>query len=106
MKFACPESQKRESLKCGNIASVSALASVGGLGGSPAAGAVGAADCLESEATCDCAQQAGATAPSTKASARARDSPAPWARPWLARRSIMKTFIMKMNFNFNIIRAN
>src|ERR1039458_4607236 len=64
MKFACPESQKRESLKCGNIASVSALASVGGLGGSFAAGAVGAADCVEadcveSEAACDCVQPAG-----------------------------------------------
>src|SRR5208283_1091574 len=36
MKFACPESQNRVPLKCGNIASVSAVASLGGLGGSSA----------------------------------------------------------------------
>src|SRR5208282_6322857 len=33
MKFACPESQKRVLLKCGNIASGSAAASSGGLAG-------------------------------------------------------------------------
>src|SRR5208337_426858 len=36
MKFACPVIQKRELLKCGSIASGSALASLGGLGGSSA----------------------------------------------------------------------
>src|SRR5208282_637167 len=38
MKFACPESQNRVPLKCGNIASGSAVAlsSTGGLGGSSA----------------------------------------------------------------------
>src|ERR1039457_5991393 len=101
MKFACPESQKRESLKCGNIASVSALASVGGLGGSFAAGAVGAADCVgadcvESEGACDCAQPAGAPAPSTKASASARGSLALRTLPGPARRVMRKRVIRKM----------
>src|ERR1035437_10123553 len=86
MKFICPESQNRESLKCGNIASGSRLG--GESGGSSAFGA--AARWAESEAACACAcaQQAGTAMPGKKANASAKASQ-------VAR--LVRSAIMKMN---------
>src|SRR5208337_531989 len=99
MKFACPESQNRVFLKCGNVACGSALASLGGLGRSSALGDVEAAVWVEGEASCGCAQAAGAAAPSTKVSARERANGSPVPRLPSAHHFIRKESIMKMNFN-------
>src|ERR1039458_62482 len=101
MKFVCPESQNRVFLKCGSIASVSALASVGGLAGSSASGVAAAAVWVKAGAAC--AQDAGAATPSIKASAPDKASPSPEPRRWLAQRFTIKQSIMKMNFTFNIM---
>src|ERR1039458_1530996 len=105
MKFACPDSQKRVLLKCGNIASGSATASLGGLDGSSAPGGAEAVVCVESETTCDCAQTAGTAKPSTRANTSAQPR-AKVRHPSASLVIKIKQSIMKMNFNFNIMRTN
>jgi hypothetical protein len=87
-------------LKWGSIASGS-TAALGELAGSVASGGAEAAVWAGSDAACDCAQAAGTAAPSSTASANAMT--AARLRPG---RLITKAFIMKMNFNFNIMTTS
>src|SRR5271155_515599 len=103
MKFAWPESQNRVLLKWGNIDSVSAMASLGGLGGSLTSGGAGVAVWVEVETVCDCAQPVGAAKPSTKVSARATARAEARCPP---DRSVVEPSTMKTNFNINIMRSN
>src|SRR5580700_761013 len=102
MKFACPESQNRVSLKCGNIASGLAMASLGALTGSSDAGGAGDVACVASEAACDRAQRVGATKPRLIASSKAGGR----AVRCRTGQFVVQWVTMKMNFNFNIIRTN
>jgi hypothetical protein len=104
MKFACPESQKRVSLKCGSIDSVSAMASLGGPDGSFASGDAGdeePAVWLDVTSAWDCARATGVATPPTKERTMTTGSA-------IARQAAtlleMKPFVikMKMKLKFNL----
>lgn len=95
MKFACPESQKRELLKCGNIASGSAFASLEELGGSFefAVVAVVGVVCSVKAGVSDCAQAADGAF--IRITARANHLAVP-----------SRLITSKANFGLSLMRAN